>query len=153
MEYFGGGGQPLVVVDYAHTPDALEQVLQTIKSMAQGKIYCVFGCGGDRDQGKRPQMGMVADAYADQIILTSDNPRSENPDQIIKTILGGINDSGKVNVVTDRAAAIEHAIQTAGTNDIVLIAGKGHEGYQEVAGRRLPFSDQKVVRKLLEGRS
>jgi UDP-N-acetylmuramoyl-L-alanyl-D-glutamate--2,6-diaminopimelate ligase len=153
MEYFGGNRQPLVVVDYAHTPDALEQVLETLKSTCRGKIYCVFGCGGDRDQGKRPLMGTITERYADQIILTSDNPRSENPDLIIKDILGGIQNSGQVTVVLDRAAAIAYAVKAAGENDIVLIAGKGHEDYQEIAGRRLPFSDQQVVRKLLEGRS
>ena len=153
MEYFGGDRQPLVVVDYAHTPDALEQVLETLKAACRGKIYCVFGCGGDRDQGKRPLMGTVAERYADHIILTSDNPRSENPDLIIRDILGGIQNSGQVTVVADRAAAITHAAHAAGANDIVLIAGKGHEDYQEIAGRRLPFSDQQIVRKLLEDRS
>jgi UDP-N-acetylmuramoyl-L-alanyl-D-glutamate--2,6-diaminopimelate ligase len=153
MEYFGGGRQPLVVIDYAHTPDALEQVLETLKAAWRGKIYCVFGCGGDRDQGKRPLMGAVADRYADFVILTSDNPRSESPDLIIKDILGGIRSDSKVTVVTDRAAAIAHALGAAGENDMVLIAGKGHEDYQEIAGRRRPFSDQQVVRRLLEGRS
>ena len=153
MEYFGGDRQPLVVIDYAHTPDALEQVLETLKAACRGKIYCVFGCGGDRDQGKRPLMGTVAERYADHIILTSDNPRSENPDLIIRDILGGIRNNSKVTVVMDRAAAIAHALAAAGDNDMVLIAGKGHEDYQEIAGRRRPFSDQQVVRKLLEGDS
>ena len=153
MEYFGGDRQPLVVVDYAHTPDALEQVLETLKPACRGKIYCLFGCGGDRDQGKRPLMGMIAERYAHHIILTSDNPRFENPDLIIRDILAGIKNSSQVTVMTDRVAAIEHAVHSAGSDDIVLIAGKGHEEYQEIAGRRLPFSDQQIVRNLLEDRS
>ena len=153
MQCFSDSRQPLVVVDYAHSPDALAQVLETLKEMCQGKIHCVFGCGGDRDKGKRPMMGAVAERYADNIILTSDNPRSENPDLIIRDILGGIKNRAKVIVEPDRATAIAGAIQAAATGDIVLIAGKGHENVQEIAGKRLPFSDQQHVRNLLEDRS
>lgn len=150
MEYFGGGGRPQVVVDYAHTPDALEQVLAGLRTICRGKLHCVFGCGGERDQDKRPVMGAVAERYADDIVITSDNPRAEDPAQIIRDILSGISDRGRVTVEPDRARAIAGVIRAAGVDDVALIAGKGHEDYQEIAGRRLPFSDQAVVRKVLE---
>jgi len=153
MEYFGGDRQPLVVIDYAHTPDALGQALETLKDTCHGKIHCVFGCGGERDQGKRALMGAVAERYADSIILTSDNPRSENPDLIIREILAGIKNSATVTIEPDRKTAIAGAIQAAAPGDVVLIAGKGHETCQEIAGKRLPFSDQQIVRTLLEDRS
>ncbi len=138
-----------VVVDYAHTPDALEKVLITLRKTCTGHLHCVFGCGGDRDQGKRPLMGAIAEQYADHVIVTSDNPRHEDPAQIIKHIIAGIKDQKKVVVEVDRARAIQLAIHNANKGDVILIAGKGHENYQEIAGHRYPFSDQAVVRSLM----
>lgn len=135
---------PLAVIDYAHTPDALEKALQTLRPVAQarqGELWCVFGCGGDRDAGKRAPMGAAA-SIADHIIVTSDNPRSEEPVAIIRQITEGAPQAGdKLQVIEDRASAILHGIRHAGKNDVVLIAGKGHEDYQEIKGRRLAFRD------------
>lgn len=139
MEQFGGDEKPLVVVDYAHTPDALEKVLQTLREQVRGKLICVFGCGGDRDAGKRPLMGAVASSLADSVIVTSDNPRSEDSNSIITQITREM--TGSYLVEPDRAKAIQQAVLTAGSGDIVLIAGKGHEDYQEIAGVKMPFSD------------
>ncbi len=139
------------VVDYAHTPAALEQALAAMRQHTSGKVWCVFGCGGDRDQGKRPQMGEVAQRYADHLIVTSDNPRSEDPAHIINEILGGVDRPTLVE--EDRAAAITFAIDQAQPGDSVLVAGKGHEDYQEIAGQRLPFSDIKQVRLALAARA
>jgi murE/murF fusion protein len=139
MERLGGAGEPLIVVDYAHSPDALENVLRTLRGVAQarnGSVCVVFGCGGDRDRGKRPQMGEVAARLADRVVLTSDNPRGEDG-------------MPPVESVVDRAVAIRRAIAGAGVNDIVLLAGKGHEPYQEVAGIRTPFSDVDQARAAL----
>jgi len=145
MQKTGGRGKPLVVVDYAHTPDALEKVLLALRPVAasrSGRLAAVFGCGGDRDPGKRPQMGAIAARLADAIVVTSDNPRSENPAAIVGEIVAGIPDTQKpVVAVVDRDAAISAAIAKAGPEDVVLIAGKGHEPYQEIAGIRHPFSD------------
>jgi len=147
MQQFGGNGKPLVVVDYAHTPDALEKVLATLREQAAGRLVCVFGCGGDRDAGKRPLMGAVAAKLADQVIVTSDNPRSEDPAAIIRQVAGGM---GKACVIEqDRAAAIRLAVQSAGSGDIVLVAGKGHEDYQEIAGVKMPFSDAAAAKAAL----
>jgi murE/murF fusion protein len=143
MQQFGGDNKPLVVVDYAHTPDALEKVLSTLREQAQGKLICVFGCGGDRDSGKRPLMGCVAAKLADSVIVTSDNPRSEDPANIIAQVVSGMD--GKYQVEPDRAAAIKQAVQSACSGDIVLVAGKGHEDYQDVAGVKTPFSDAAVA--------
>jgi len=152
MEQFGGGAeQPVVVVDYAHTPDALEQALHALREHAEGKLLCVFGCGGDRDRSKRPRMGKVARQLADIVVLTDDNPRSENPDQIIGEIQQGMDNKQNVFVERDRRSAIRRAIQQAGPEDIVLVAGKGHEDFQEIAGQRMPFSDIDVVKNLLDG--
>lgn len=148
MQQFGGGNQPLVVVDYAHTPDALEKVLSTLREQTQRKLICVFGCGGDRDIGKRPLMGKVAEQLADSVIVTSDNPRSESPASIIQGILSGMKTTPQVEM--DRAEAIRQAIQSADENDIVLVAGKGHEEYQEVAGVKHYFSDAAQVKAALE---
>jgi UDP-N-acetylmuramoyl-L-alanyl-D-glutamate--2,6-diaminopimelate ligase len=144
-------GRPLVVVDYAHTPDALEKVLETLRALVSegARLWCVFGCGGDRDPGKRPLMGEVVTRLADQAIVTSDNPRSENPRAIIDGVIAGAHPSYYVE--EDRAAAIYRAVREAGPEDIVLIAGKGHETYQEIAGERLPFSDAQVARWALHG--
>jgi UDP-N-acetylmuramoyl-L-alanyl-D-glutamate--2,6-diaminopimelate ligase len=148
-----GGGEPLVVVDYAHTPDALEQALVTLRETAQargGKLICIFGCGGDRDAGKRPRMGKIASNLADTVWLTSDNPRSEDPLVILSEIAAGAGDAAQVE--PDRALAIRAALADAANHDIVLIAGKGHEAYQEVRGVRLPFSDVEHAQQALLGR-
>ena len=148
VERFGGeNGQPLAVVDYAHTPDALEQVLRALREHTQGRLYCVFGCGGDRDRGKRPEMGRVAERLADKVVLTDDNPRTESGDQIIAEIAAGMN--AKPYIVRDRASAIRIAIAEANASDIVLIAGKGHEEYQQVGDKRLPYSDRETVQTIL----
>jgi UDP-N-acetylmuramoyl-L-alanyl-D-glutamate--2,6-diaminopimelate ligase len=149
MQTLGGNAHPLVVVDYAHTPDALEKVLATLREIVGGgRLICVFGCGGNRDRGKRPLMGQAATRGADEVWVTSDNPRNEDPQHIIGDILVDI--GGKPNVEPDRARAIFEAIGGAHQGDVVLIAGKGHEDYQEVAGERLPFSDVAVANKALE---
>jgi UDP-N-acetylmuramoyl-L-alanyl-D-glutamate--2,6-diaminopimelate ligase len=154
MQTLGGDAHPLVVVDYAHTPDALEKVLATLREIASGgRLICVFGCGGNRDKGKRPLMGQAAAAGADEVWITSDNPRNEDPRHIIDDILAGTGDAkGKIpmHVEPDRARAIFEAIGGAHHGDVVVIAGKGHEDYQEAAGERLPFSDVAVARKALE---
>jgi UDP-N-acetylmuramoyl-L-alanyl-D-glutamate--2,6-diaminopimelate ligase len=149
MQTLGGEVHPLVVVDYAHTPDALEKVLATLREIVSGgRLICVFGCGGNRDKGKRPLMGRAATQGADEVWVTSDNPRNEDPRHIIDDILAGT--SGKPHAEPDRARAIFEAIGGAHHGDVVLIAGKGHEDYQETAGERLPFSDVAVAKKALE---
>jgi UDP-N-acetylmuramoyl-L-alanyl-D-glutamate--2,6-diaminopimelate ligase len=143
---------PLVIVDYAHTPDALEKVLDTLRPVARqrgGQLVVVFGAGGDRDPTKRPMMGAAAARLADRVVITSDNPRSEDPARIIDAVAAGV--SGARREV-DRRRAIERAVREAAREDVVLIAGKGHESYQEIAGRRFPFSDQAVAREALKGR-
>ncbi|MDO8706899.1 MAG: UDP-N-acetylmuramoyl-L-alanyl-D-glutamate--2,6-diaminopimelate ligase [Sulfuricaulis sp.] len=148
VERFGGlKGLPLVVVDYAHTPDALEKILLALREHVRGKLWCVFGCGGDRDRGKRPVMGEIAERLADVVVLTDDNPRHESGEAIVSDIIGGMRTSPRVN--RDRRAAIEEAINAAGENDVVLIAGKGHEEYQQVGDERLPYSDHATVREIL----
>ncbi|HET6756070.1 MAG TPA: UDP-N-acetylmuramoyl-L-alanyl-D-glutamate--2,6-diaminopimelate ligase [Burkholderiales bacterium] len=147
LQRIGGGGLPVVVIDYAHTPDALKNVLSTLRELAQGALICVFGCGGNRDRAKRPLMGEVASSLADRVFLTSDNPRSEDPLAIISEIAAGT--TGQPEVIAERRAAIERAIAEAQKDDIVLIAGKGHEAYQEVAGVKLPFDDVKVAQAAL----
>lgn len=154
MNRLGGDGvKPLVVIDYAHTPDALEQALKSLHAHAQGRLICVFGCGGERDRGKRPQMAAIAEANADRVIVTDDNPRAEDGDQIVADILAGFAHADAVIVQRDRAAAIARAVGEAGPNDIVLIAGKGHEPYQEINGVQYPFDDTEVARKELEVRA
>ena len=151
MQRVGSEGQPAVIVDYAHTPDALEKVLlalRAINAAANGKLICVFGCGGERDRGKRAMMGRVAEKFSDTCIVTSDNPRSEDPQQIIDEVVSGMTLKNHV-IMADRAAAIAHAIGMAGIDDIVLIAGKGHENYQEIQGVRQPFSDVAASRRAL----
>ncbi len=150
MEFFGHVDSPRIFVDYAHTPDALKQALMSLREQCSGKLVCVFGCGGDRDQGKRPEMGRIAEICSDRVILTSDNPRTESPEKIIQDILAGMSGAVPVEVQTDRALAIRTAIITSSNEDTVLIAGKGHETYQEVMSKKLPFSDRQLVRNLLE---
>jgi UDP-N-acetylmuramoyl-L-alanyl-D-glutamate--2,6-diaminopimelate ligase len=150
MEAFGGGGtRPLAVVDYAHTPDALEQVLTALRGHCAGALWCVFGCGGDRDPGKRPAMGAVAERLADRVVVTDDNPRTEDPQRIVDDILAGMSDARGVRVDRDRAAAIRYALSAARPGDVVLIAGKGHEDYQILGTERRPFSDRALVASLL----
>jgi UDP-N-acetylmuramoyl-L-alanyl-D-glutamate--2,6-diaminopimelate ligase len=145
MQRSGGGYAPLVVVDYAHTPDALEKVLTALRPsvVSGGELVCVFGCGGERDRGKRPVMGRVAGELADRLVITNDNPRSEDPEIIASEIVRGVRETGnrRYGVQLDRAAAIAGAIGHAHVGDVVLLAGKGHEAYQETAGERQPFLD------------
>jgi len=144
MQQVGGQDAPLVVIDYAHTPDALEKTLAALRQVAQergGRLWCVFGCGGDRDPGKRPQMGRIAQ-MADQAIVTSDNPRSEEPRAIIEQVAAGMDPAGAPwQAIEDRAAAILSSVKHAARADVILLAGKGHEPYQEIKGRKIPFSD------------
>jgi len=154
MNRLGGDGRvPLVVIDYAHTPDALEQALSSLRAHVQAKLVCVFGCGGDRDRGKRPQMAAIAEQHADVVIVTDDNPRFEDGNVIVADIMAGFAHPQRVTVQRDRAAAIAHAVGTAGPNDIVLVAGKGHEPYQDIQGVQHPFDDTQVARAALEARS
>ena len=170
MERLGGGAQPLVVVDYAHTPDALEHALRTLREVTthqsrvlassiplrgtshESRLTCLFGCGGERDRGKRPQMGRLAARLADRVIVTSDNPRSENPQRIIADILEGVAGCGdELVVIPDRKSAVQYAVAGARRGDVVLLAGKGHEAYQLIAGVRRPFSDAREARRALAG--
>ena len=140
-----------VVVDYAHTPDGLENVLKTARDIVNGRLITVFGCGGDRDRGKRPLMGELACRLSDYVVITSDNPRTEDPLAIISEIEAGIaGDTAEYEIEPDRRAAIGKAIAMAGAGDVVLIAGKGHEDYQLVGGRVLDFDDRKVAREFLQ---
>lgn len=152
-ETLAAPGRPLVVIDYAHTPDALEKVLLALRPTASrrgGQLWCVFGCGGDRDATKRPLMAAVAEKNADQVVVTSDNPRSENPLAIICQVLLGLSHRDAVHVQADRAAAIVHALSLAQPHDVVLLAGKGHESFQEVSGVKLPFSDHAHAQAALD---
>jgi UDP-N-acetylmuramoyl-L-alanyl-D-glutamate--2,6-diaminopimelate ligase len=151
MHCLGGErNQPVVVVDYAHTPDALKQALTALRSHLHGRLVCVFGCGGDRDRGKRPMMAQVAESLADRVVLTSDNPRNEEPADIVRDMLAGLKRPDDAQVVTDRGAAIRQAVRESSEGDIVLVAGKGHEAWQESRGQRIPFSDEAAVRAALE---
>jgi UDP-N-acetylmuramoyl-L-alanyl-D-glutamate--2,6-diaminopimelate ligase len=150
MEVLGGPpDKPWVVVDYAHTPDALHRVLATLEDAVAGEIWCVFGCGGDRDRGKRSMMGGVAADLADRIVLTDDNPRGEDPARIVSDIRAGLHDHPRVSVIHDRRTAIATAIERAGPGDVVLVAGKGHEAEQLVGAERRSFSDRAVAAELL----
>jgi UDP-N-acetylmuramoyl-L-alanyl-D-glutamate--2,6-diaminopimelate ligase len=160
LQRLGGGARPLVFVDYAHTPDALKHALITLRELLDThdprstihdpRLICVFGCGGDRDRGKRPQMGQVAAQLADRIVVTSDNPRSEEPGHIIGDIVAGVRGGADgVEIEPDRRAAILRAVAGARRGDVVLVAGKGHEAYQEIRGARRPFSDAAVAREAL----
>lgn len=140
------------VVDYAHTPDGLRSALEAVRQHASGKVWCVFGCGGNRDQGKRPLMAEVAEALADHVIVTDDNPRLENADDIVRQIMLGFVDRDAVVIERDRARAIQLAIRQANAGDVVLVAGKGHENYQDIGGHRMAFSDASQVRLALQER-
>jgi UDP-N-acetylmuramoyl-L-alanyl-D-glutamate--2,6-diaminopimelate ligase len=151
MHCMGGeADKPVVVIDYAHTPDALEAALNALRSHLHGRLVCVFGCGGDRDQGKRPMMARVAESLADRVILTTDNPRSEEPSSIFKDMQAGLDRPADAWIIEDRGAAIRQAVESGATGDIVLIAGKGHEAWQETKGHKIPFSDEAAVRAVLE---
>ena len=150
-----GAGQPEVVVDYAHTPDALDKALGALRPLAAargGALWCVFGCGGNRDASKRPLMGAIAERLADQVVLTSDNPRLEDPQHILAQVRAGLQ-RAPAALIEDRAAAIAHAVGQAAANDVVLIAGKGHEDYQDMAGVKRPFLDADVAARALAARS
>lgn len=154
MEKYYGINQSTIIVDYAHTPDALEKVLCTLRELLRiegrnARLSCVVGCGGDRDRGKRAMVGEVATRLADEVIFTSDNPRSEDPLRIIEDIAAGAAE-GNYQVEVDRALAIYQAIANARSNDIVLIAGKGHEKFQEIKGQKISFSDAEVVQQVLK---
>jgi UDP-N-acetylmuramoyl-L-alanyl-D-glutamate--2,6-diaminopimelate ligase len=157
MQQIGGQDAPMVVIDYAHTPDALEKTLQALRSVATdrgGHLWCVFGCGGDRDPGKRPQMGKISQ-LAEHVLVTSDNPRSEDPASIIAQIVAGMDaqhPQSEFMTVEDRAAAILSAVRHAGKTDVILLAGKGHEPYQEIKGRKMPFSDAEHAQLALSAR-
>jgi UDP-N-acetylmuramoyl-L-alanyl-D-glutamate--2,6-diaminopimelate ligase len=161
MEKFGGGEYPTVIVDYAHTPDALEKVLSTLLDMLHmqarvnqeharktGRLFCVIGCGGERDRGKRQLIGEVAMRFADEVIFTSDNPRSEDPHKIVEDMIGTQRNEN-LQIEINRELAIYQAISSALAGDIVLIAGKGHETYQEISGQKIPFSDALIVQQVL----
>ncbi|MFM1896709.1 MAG: hypothetical protein RLZZ385_1783 [Pseudomonadota bacterium] len=152
MEIIGSKGDITAIVDYAHTPDGLRSALLAVRDHFHGKIWCVFGCGGNRDKGKRPMMGEIAEQLADRLVIADDNPRNENGEEIVQHILSGISDRSRVAVIRDRAAAIEQAILQAAPGDIVLVAGKGHENYQDVGGQRMLFSDASQVRLALQKR-
>ncbi len=159
MERLGGrlqNDEPLVVIDYAHTPDALEKTLSALRPIADargGKLVCMFGCGGDRDATKRPLMGAIAERCADGVVVTSDNPRSEDPQKIIDQIAGGMNDASKARRIEDRASAILQAVRCAAREDVVVLAGKGHESTQEIMGKKRAFSDQDHARLALAARA
>ncbi|RXA96833.1 UDP-N-acetylmuramoyl-L-alanyl-D-glutamate--2,6-diaminopimelate ligase [Yersinia sp. 2105 StPb PI] len=149
MEVFNAPDKPTVVVDYAHTPDAVEKALAAARLHCKGQLWCVFGCGGDRDKGKRPLMGGIAEQLADRVVVTDDNPRSEEPQAIVADILAGLMDAGRAMAIHGRAEAVTSAIMQANEDDVVVIAGKGHEDYQLVGNRRLDYSDRVTVARLL----
>jgi UDP-N-acetylmuramoyl-L-alanyl-D-glutamate--2,6-diaminopimelate ligase len=152
MQVYGGNKQPHVVIDFAHTPDALTQALHSLRCHipSNGLLWCVFGCGGDRDTGKRTLMGASAEINADRVVLTADNPRSEDNEDIVRDIVSDITDLNKIHIEHDRQSAISYAVRNAQSKDIVLVAGKGHEQYQEIAGVKSSFSDAKAVTKALQ---
>ena len=151
MESIKKDGKPLIIIDYAHTPDALEKALKALHELKtpDSKLWCVFGCGGDRDTGKRPQMGKIAEQNADCVVITSDNPRSENPEHIIQDIVNGISNKNQIHIEPNREQAIFYAIRQASEKDIILIAGKGHETYQEIQGIKHHFDDFEVAEQAL----
>ena len=152
MQVLGGGALPLGIVDYAHTPDALDNALRAARAHCAGRLLCVFGCGGERDRGKRALMGQVAESLADELFITDDNPRGEDPKRIVDDILGGLRHPELAHVEHDRAASIATALTAASAGDVVLVAGKGHEDYQLSGGVRRPFSDLVQLRAALSAR-
>lgn len=150
MEMIQYPNKPTVIVDYAHTPDALEKALIAAREHCQGELWCIFGCGGDRDRGKRPLMAQVAEQFAEKIIVTKDNPRTESQSQIETDIVAGFKNMEKVGIIPDRAQAIQFAIESAVENDVILIAGKGHEHYQIIGSEVVHFSDQEIALDFLK---
>jgi UDP-N-acetylmuramoyl-L-alanyl-D-glutamate--2,6-diaminopimelate ligase len=150
MQMFGGVDSPCIIVDYAHTPDALMKALRALRVHCQGKLYCLFGCGGDRDKAKRPLMGAIAEQYADVVMVTNDNPRHEQPEAIAAEILAGFKQKEKALVQLNRSQAIQDIIQCAVAGDYVLIAGKGAEDYQQIGDEKFPFSDAGKIKEILE---
>ena len=139
-----------IMIDYAHSPESLQNILSAVKSYTRGRVISVFGCGGDRDHSKRPVMGQISGNIADFTIITSDNPRTENPETIVKEIEEGIiKTKGKYVSIVDRTDAIKHAIEIANKNDIIVLAGKGHETYQEINGEKYPYDERKIIKKLI----
>jgi UDP-N-acetylmuramoyl-L-alanyl-D-glutamate--2,6-diaminopimelate ligase len=155
LEYIKGSDDITVFIDYAHTPDALENVLKTLYDSSNGRdIITVFGCGGNRDKSKRPKMGQIAVKYSNKIVITSDNPRFENPDTIIKEIMEGLSATDKMRAlnITDRKEAIRTAITIAPKEAVILIAGKGHETYQDINGEKKHFDDMEIVKEFLNNK-
>jgi UDP-N-acetylmuramoyl-L-alanyl-D-glutamate--2,6-diaminopimelate ligase len=153
MELFSQPGMPRVIVDYAHTPHALETVLQALRPHCRGELICLFGAGGDRDPGKRPHMGAVAERYADRVVLTNDNPRSESADDILDQIAAGFAQPQRAKRIADRGQAIDELVATLAADDLLLVAGKGHEEYQQIGEQRLAFSDRVRVQQALRRRA
>ena len=151
MQRLGAAGKPLIVIDYAHTPDALENALAALRAHVAGRLVCVFGCGGNRDSGKRPLMAQAATRGADHVVVTTDNPRTEPAASIIEEICAGIEQPHRATVIANRADAISQTIASAAANDVILLAGKGHETYQEIDGVRHPFSDIEQAERALQG--
>ena len=150
MECFSAEGKPHIVVDYAHTPDGVEQVLRGVREHhPDGKVFCIIGCGGDRDKGKRPIMAIKASVFSDMAILTSDNPRSEDPESILRDMASGVGEANNVVLIADRRKAIEYAFEKAGPKDCIVIAGKGHEDYQIFKDKTIHFSDREIACELL----
>jgi UDP-N-acetylmuramoyl-L-alanyl-D-glutamate--2,6-diaminopimelate ligase len=152
LQVFTAGDGARAVVDYAHTPDALNNALAALRAHVSGRLICVFGCGGDRDSGKRSEMAQQAESGADRVIVTDDNPRTENPAAITAAIMAGFIAPEKVQLIHNRAQAIIAALALAGPNDLVLVAGKGHEDYQDIAGCKHPFSDSDQIIQALKQR-
>jgi len=150
MELISWGQKFNILIDYAHTADAFQRLLHTSRDLTKGKIWMVFGCGGDRDKGKRPEMGKVASDLADYVILTCDNPRTENLDQINQQIYEGVARKEKVNIIKDREEAIREALSTAEVGDTVILAGKGHENYQIIGKRKFRFVEKEIVESFLK---
>ncbi|RUO74691.1 UDP-N-acetylmuramoyl-L-alanyl-D-glutamate--2,6-diaminopimelate ligase [Pseudidiomarina sediminum] len=151
MEAFHGEGKAMTLVDYAHTPDALQQVLSAVRRHCKGELWCVFGCGGDRDRGKRPQMGAVAARYADRVVVTDDNPRTERPEQIVNDILTGIPQQTDVEVLFGRREAVAQVIAKAQPEDVIVLAGKGHEDYQVIGHERVAYDERAWVAAIMGG--
>ena len=149
MQVLGGQEKPLIIIDYAHKPDALEKVLIALRAHCQGQLVCVFGCGGERDKGKRPIMAAIAEKYSDRVVVTNDNPRHEDPNAIIDDILKGFHQKERVIIQQDRSKAIQDVIQYASAGDCILIAGKGAETYQLIGDIKYPYSDMNQVKQLL----
>ncbi len=150
LEVIGETGKPVFVIDYAHTPDALEQAIEAIQQHFKGNIWCVVGCGGDRDRQKRPAMGAIAERYADRVVITSDNPRTESPQVIADNMLAGMEKPDSAVVELDRKLAIQYAFENANDTDVILVAGKGHEDYQIIGNQKYPFSDKAIIKTLLQ---